>query len=293
MTLDQTSIDRPDWLPHDAYPFTLRRCDLPSGPVAFIDEGDGPALLFVHAGMWSFVWRDLIVRLRDRFRCVALDFPGYGLAPDPTGPAGLAELSRLVDELVDELELGRVTLVLHDLGGPVGLGFAARRPDAVAGLVLANTFAWRPEGAGLRGMLRLMSSRALTTIGTVTNLVPRLTATGFGVGRHLDRSGTRAFLGPFQDPARRRRFHRLMRSALTEGAYLDGIAGAVSGPLAGVPALTIFGERNDPFGFQKRHAATFTDHEGMVIRRGNHFPMMEAPDVVAATIAGWHDRKVG
>jgi haloalkane dehalogenase len=292
MTLDQTSIRRPDWLPHDEYPFTILHHHLPSGTVAVVDEGEGPALVFVHAGMWSFVWRDVIVRLRDRFRCIAVDFPGYGLAPDPTRPLGLAELSRLVDELVDELRLDRLTLVLHDLGGPVGLGFAGRRPQSIAGLVLANTFAWRPDTAGLRTMLRVMSSRPLTAIGTASNLVPRLTATRFGVGRHLDPAGRRAFLGPFLDHAKRRRFHRLMRATLTEGAYLDRVAQGIHGSLAGTPALTVFGERNDPFGFQHRHAATFTDHEGLVIPGGNHFPMMDAPDVVAETIAGWHDRRV-
>lgn len=291
MTEAPTTKRRPHWLPSDVYPFTVRELSLPTGTVAYIDEGEGATMLFIHAGMWSFVWRDVIVRLRDRFRCVAIDFPGFGLAPEHDGAATLEAMSKTVGDLADALDLGPVTLVLHDLGGPVGLGWAGRHPDLVRGLVLANTFAWNPDKPVLRGMLRLLSSRAATAIGTATNLIPRLSATRFGVGRHLSRRDRGAFLGPFLDRSRRTRFHRLLRAPLVETGYLDGVERVVTGPLREVPALTIFGARNDPFRFQDRHAEIFRDHEGLVIHKGNHFPMMDDPDVFAAALVDWENRK--
>ena len=67
------------------WPFRLRRFvydrpDSESIGLHYSDEGSGPALVLVHAGMWSFIWRDTIAALRDDFRCITLDFPGAGLS---------------------------------------------------------------------------------------------------------------------------------------------------------------------------------------------------------------------
>jgi pimeloyl-ACP methyl ester carboxylesterase len=279
---------RPRWLSPDEYPFTIRHLELDSGAVAYVDEGDGPTLLFVHAGMWSFVFRDAIARLRPTFRCVTLDFPGYGLSPAGRREPRLGDLADVLDAFVTTLDLRDVTVIAHDLGGPVALTMAARHVDRVVGLVLANTFAWTPDRRALRGMLRLVGSRPMQAVGAATNLVPRLTSTRFGVGRHLSPAGRAAFLGPFADRAVRRRFHALLGSVLTERTLTDRVAQAAGTVLNGLPALTIFGEHNDPFGFQDRHAATFPDHTGVVIPGGNHFPMTDDPDVFAASVRDWH-----
>ena len=293
MTLTTPTIDRPDWLGDEVYPFPIRRLDLPSGSVAYTDVGEGPALLFVHAGMWSFIFRDVIDLLRNDFRTITLDFPGYGVAPEPDAELDLAAMSVLLGELVDAIGLDEVTLVVHDLGGSVGMGWAAAHPDRVRGLVLANAFAWRPDGKALRGMLRTMSSTPITWFGTATNLIPKMTSTRAGVGRHLDPESRQAFLGPFRDRRRRRRFHRLMRSPLASTDHLLQIEEASATTLADQPVLTIFGERNDPFGFQDRIAATFSNHEGLVIDKGNHFPMMDDPALFAETLRDWWHREIG
>jgi pimeloyl-ACP methyl ester carboxylesterase len=57
--------------------------------------------------------------------------------------------------------------------------------------------------------------------------------------------------------------------------------------------LTIFGERNDPFGFQARWKALFPDAQQFVIPRGNHFPMCDDPQFVAETISSWHNSESG
>ncbi len=271
------------------YPYRTRDVALPTGTVTITDEGAGPVLLFVHAGMWAYIWKDVVTRLRTDFRCITIDFPGYGLAPDSEGELGIPDLSAILEELVDTLAIDRLTLVLHDLGGPVGMGFAARHPEMVAGLVLANTFVWEPDTRGLRTMLRIMGSRPVTALGTATRIVPRMTATGMGVGRHLDAAGRAAFLAPFADRQRTRRFHRLIRSPLAEPEAFAEIAEAVNGPVGALPVLTIFGERNDPFGFQDRINGLFPNHAaGVVVENGNHFPMMDDPDLFASTLTEWH-----
>lgn len=294
-TTAQSAGVRPDWLDRNRYPFTLRRLETPAGSVAYIDEGQGPTLLFVHAGVWSFIFRDAINRLVDDFRCVTFDFPGYGLSPDPaTDPDDshrLQWLSRTVEHVVDELALDKVTLVAHDLGGPVGMAAAVRYPEHYRAFVLANTFIWPPDTASLRGMLRVVGSGPMTALGTATNLVPRLTSGKGGVGRNLDDGDRALFLEPFNDTTRRKRFHLTMRAALVD----VGLAAELSqvGPVFGDrPVLSIFGEKNDPFGFQNRIAELFTDHRGVVVDGGNHFPMCDAPDFFVAELRQWYDSVV-
>lgn len=119
---------KPRWLAWASYPFEVRTLRSPKGDIAFIDEGDGPPLLFVHVGMWSFVWRDVIVRLRERYRCIAIDPPGSGLSSAPaTGTPSIADAANAVDQVVRHLGLNELALVFHDLGGPASLA-PGRRP---------------------------------------------------------------------------------------------------------------------------------------------------------------------
>ena len=210
-------IERPEWLDTDRWPFALRRHTITHGDQELIvhvtDEGDGPTLVFVHAGMWSFVWRDAIEALRSRFRCISVDFPGSGLSDGEPADVDLTAFPALLDDVLDARGVERATFVVHDLGGVVGVHAAARRPGRLNGIVAVNTFAWRPDSRSLRVMLRVMGSRVVTGLIGTTRLVPRLTSTRAGVGRHLDRADRRAFFGPYRSRRAARSFHRAMRSA--------------------------------------------------------------------------------
>jgi haloalkane dehalogenase len=71
---------------------------------------------------------------------------------------GLEAAALAVSAVIDELDLHEITLVMHDVGGPVGLAAAARQPNRIAGLVALNALGWRPTGTALRGMLAVMGS---------------------------------------------------------------------------------------------------------------------------------------
>jgi haloalkane dehalogenase len=66
------------------YPFESRWFDSSAGRVHYIDEGSGPPILFCHGNpTWSFLYRHIVHQLRDRFRCVAADYLGFGLSERP------------------------------------------------------------------------------------------------------------------------------------------------------------------------------------------------------------------
>jgi haloalkane dehalogenase len=280
-------IARPAWLPPERWPAEIRTLTVDGHPVALTDVGAGPVLLLVHAGMWSFVWRDLIERLREEFRLITFDPPATGLSHTGHG-AGIGQAARVVDAIVHQLDLREVTLVMHDLGGPVALHAAGRWPERVAGLVAVNTFGWRPTGPAFRSMLRLMGNPLMRELDVWTGWLPRAASTRFGVGRRLDRLDRATFRRGMRHRGRRS-FHRLLRSAARHD--YTAVETAVA-QLRDRPALTIFGQRNDPLRMQPRWRERIPDVEQAIVPKGYHFPMCDAPDLVAGLITDWHRRRV-
>ncbi len=110
----------------------------------YVDEGSGSPLLFVHGNpTWSFAWRNLILRFRDRYRCVAVDHIGCGLSDKPQQYD--YDLRHHIDNLtglIEELDLSNITLVVHDWGGAIGIGTLGRMPERFSRVVITNTAAF-------------------------------------------------------------------------------------------------------------------------------------------------------
>jgi pimeloyl-ACP methyl ester carboxylesterase len=130
-------------------PTAIRHAFAATGP-----EG-APTLVLLHGTRRTrAMWRHQLAGLADAFRVVAVDLPGHGALADV--PFRLADASALVGHVIDDAGGGRAVVVGQSLGGYVGLDLASRRPDQVAGLVLANATA-EP---------RTIARRAPGTVGT-------------------------------------------------------------------------------------------------------------------------------
>lgn len=137
----------PDWLT-SLYPFQPHAFATPAGGrMSYVDEGPrrDEAVLMLHGNpTWSFYYRELIKALRPAMRGVAPDHIGMGLSEKPEGyDYTLATRIADVEALVAHLGLKRVHLVVHDWGGAIGFGFAARHPELIGRLVVLNTAAFR------------------------------------------------------------------------------------------------------------------------------------------------------
>jgi len=242
-------------------------------------------------GSWSFIWRDLLLHLGRHYRCVAFDPPGSGMSTQPPVPVSLQGAADAVGAVIDALDLREITLVIHDVGGPAGLAAAAARPDRVVGLVALNALGWPPSGAPLRLMLAVMGSAPARASGAFLGWAARLSASTFGVGRHWDRGDRAVFLAGMNRHARRNT-HRYINTLRRETELLQRVHAALRDPLAGLPLLTVFGSRNDPFGFGPRWKQLFPDAEQHVIAGGNHYPMGDDPIAVANWIRTWHTKNV-
>jgi pimeloyl-ACP methyl ester carboxylesterase len=104
--------------------------------------GAGPPTLFLHGNPDTHhVWDGVIARLKDAYRCMAPDLPGFGQSAAPPGFGGeLPELARWVQGLVDALHIQEpANLVVHDFGGLFGIAWAIRHPERVRRLAILNT----------------------------------------------------------------------------------------------------------------------------------------------------------
>jgi haloalkane dehalogenase len=287
------SLRRPEWLPERAWPFRTSALEVDGVKIAVTDVGRGPVLLFVHTGLWSFVWRDVILRLSSEFRCVCFDAPGTGQSDRlPTASISLDRASRVLTAIVESLDLRDITLVVHDLGGPSGIAGAARVADRVRAICAVNAFGWRPSGLPFRGTLALLGSAVMRELSAWTGILIRITATAFGVGRYLDATSRKAFSAGVGRQGIRA-FHGYLRDARRAQAIYDEVARALDGPFRRLPLLTIFGERNDPLNFQPHWKQLFPDARQVVVSKGHHFPMCDDPDLVAASIRELHGARAG
>ena len=279
-------LRRPRWLPESVWPFETTAIDLHGSSIAIAEVGKGPTLLF-YTGIGAFVWRDVMLRLSGGFRCVAVDPPGIGMsAPVPRTSLTLENSARALNAVIRALDLRDFTLVAHDTGAPPAIAAAARTPERVRALVSVNSFGWKPAGRPFRGMLAVMGSGVVRRLDLLTGAIARITSTSFGVGRHLDEASRRAYRGGLLQELGA--FHDYLREARFSDEVYDEVTGALTGPFRTLPLLTIFGEKNDPLGFQPQWKRLFPDARQVTVPKGNHFPMCDDPDLVARSIGEWH-----
>jgi haloalkane dehalogenase len=125
-----------------AFPFEPRYLEQDGLRMHYLDEGSGDPVLCLHGEpTWSFLYRKMIPRLSSVARVVAPDYFGFGRSDKPA-EVGWYTFDRhyaSIRRLVDELDLRRLTVVVQDWGGPIGLRFAVEESDRVDRLVILNT----------------------------------------------------------------------------------------------------------------------------------------------------------
>ena len=132
------------------YPAHPKRFQVRPGlEMSYLDEGprDGEVVVMLHGNpSWSYLWRNLVAGLSDRYRCIAPDHIGMGLSDKPDDSAYEYTLQSRVDDLaalLDHLGItGPVTLAVHDWGGMIGFGWALSHAARVKRLVITNTAAF-------------------------------------------------------------------------------------------------------------------------------------------------------
>ncbi|MFD4441802.1 haloalkane dehalogenase [Nocardia sp. NPDC058519] len=278
-----------DFTPDKAlYPFESRWFDSSAGRVHYIDEGSGIPILFCHGSpTWSFLYRKIIGELGDRFRCVAVDYPGFGLSERPPGYGyTIAEHAAVVGELVDHLELDQFVIMGQDWGGPIGAAVGTARADRVRGLVLGNTLLWPTDTWPQKAFSRVMGSRPMQRRILNNNLlVERFLIAE--LRNTISAAEADHYRNVQPSPEARRGIAAMPGQILAARPLLEQLATDVPARLGAKPTLLVWGMKDMAFrasAFLPRMRDTFTDHQVLELPDAKHFIPEHEPGKIAEAI---------
>lgn len=272
----------------EEYPFASHFFEVGGHRMHYLDEGPrgGPVMVMVHGNpTWSFYYRRLVRAFREQWRCIVPDHIGCGRSDKP--PASeygyrLADRIHDLEALLEELDVEQVTLVVHDWGGAIGMGWAGRHPDRVERLVVFNTAAFRSERIpfsigicripgfgplavqGFNGFARVAQWRAIHDRSRLAGAV--------GEG----------YLAPYDSWANRVAIHRFVEdipmepehpSWRTLGQVEEGLAQFVDHPM-----LIVWGDRDFCFdvSFREEWQRRFPDAEVHALEDASHYVLEDA-----------------
>jgi haloalkane dehalogenase len=275
---------RPSWLDESEYPFTSHFLEVDGGRLHYVDEGVGEPIVMVHGQpTWSFMYRHLIRDLSANYRCIAFDHIGFGLSDKPRDwsytPSQHADNLAM---LVEHLDLDPFTLIVHDWGGPIGLGYAVGHPGQIRRIVALDTWMWSmAEHAAGRWFSKILGS-ALGQIGTrrfnlfINVFMKRALGPAWpGVAA--------AYRGPFERPEDRHGCALFPRMLCVP--WLDEIW-QQRGVLSGIPARLIWGGADPvfPAPMRERLASVFEDCDVSIHKGVGHFVAEELREQLATEI---------
>ena len=147
------------------YPWDSQEHGFEGHRLAYLDEGEGDPVLLLHGEpTWSYLYRKVLPRVAEVARVVAPDYLGFGRSDKPTDPGWYSydRHAASIRSLVEALDLRRLTIVVQDWGGPIGMRIAAEAPDRVDRLVVLNT----AIGAGRMPEVWLRFRELMRHVGT-------------------------------------------------------------------------------------------------------------------------------
>ena len=246
---------------NDLYPFAGSMREVNGFKMHVLDEGlsqtqDGTVLMLHGNPTWSFFFRNLILGLRGTHRVIAPDHIGCGLSDKPDEQRYPYTLERRVDDLealIDQLGIrGRITLLVHDWGGMIGMAYAARHPEKINRLVLLNTAAFHlPKTKKLPRSLWLCRKTPLGELlirdtGLFTSVLAR-----WAVCRPMEQRVREGYLWPYRRPDDRTGLFRFVQdiplAPEDPGYQLVSDVQAKLPTFNRIPVLILWGEKDFVF----------------------------------------------
>ncbi|WP_404328322.1 haloalkane dehalogenase [Mesobacillus maritimus] len=190
--------------------YTRKRVKVLDSEMAYIDEGTGDPIVFLHGNPTSsYLWRNIIPEVEGLGRCLAPDLIGMGQSgKNPNGSYRFVDHARYLDAWFDALDLKNVTLVIHDWGSGLGFHWANRNRDRVKGIAYMEAFVrpvtWEEWPDSATNIFKKMRSPKgekfiLEENGFIEKILPS------SIIRPLTEEEMNAYRRPFQEPGEERR----------------------------------------------------------------------------------------
>lgn len=272
------------------YPFQPRYFTVDGHRLAYLDQGQGIPVVMVHGNpSWSYLYRNLVAHLQDRYRCIVPDHLGCGFSDKPQdSPYRLANHLDNLERLLDHLAIERCVLVVHDWGGAIGMGWAGRHADRVAGVVVLNTAAFRSDRMPLRIAVCRWPILGEWLVRGLNGFAGA--AIFMAVAKRMRPEIARGFLAPYDNWRNRIAVHRFvqdipMQSNHPSWSTLVAIEEGLR-HLQQIPMLMCWGGRdfcfNDWFYHQWQHR--FPQAEAHYYKDAGHYVLEDALEEIAPLV---------
>ena len=186
------------------YPFESRFQEIDGQKMHYLDEGEGEVLILLHGNpTWSFLFRNLIIDLKNNYRVIAPDYIGCGLSDHPINKVYRVD-DRVfqVTTLMEKLSIGSYSLILHDWGGPIGTSVALKDISKVKCIVYFNTTL--TEVNSLPNFIKSAASKSIGKFLTQDTMYFLKLMTNWGVVRKLPEEVKRCYYYPYLTKERRK-----------------------------------------------------------------------------------------
>ena len=275
-------------------PYTRRKIPVLDSEIAFVDEGQGDPIVFLHGNPTSsYLWRNIIPHVTELGRCLAPDLIGMGDSGKPDLEYRFKDHSKFLDEWFSRLNLdSNVTLVVHDWGSALAFDWAFRHPKSVKAFVymeaVVQTIGWENWPEKAREIFQAIRSSAGEELVLERNLFIERILPG-SIIRKLSDEEMEIYRRPFQSPASRRPTLTWPREIPIEGEPPDvnKLVNEYSGWMAGneIPKLFINAEPGAILTGEQREFCRGWKNQKEIMVKGIHFIQEDSPDEIGQGIA--------
>jgi haloalkane dehalogenase len=287
------------------WPFAARYIDTPGFRMHYVDEGTGSdTLLLLHGEpTWSYLFRQQIPLWAARHRVIAVDHMGFGKSAAPHDRTyWLQDHIDNLEHFVLSLDLHGITLVMHDFGGPAGMGLAIRHPDRIKRIVSVNgpTPAGQPDlidrivaNVGVAPWFQwIQNAENGGTLEQVLgqldyNILSTLKLNGFERNEIINDTWLRAYRAPFPTPGHAAGAIGWAKGFATGAHEFEMPSAATKAVLANKPALVIWGEADRTLHaehFLPLFRQAFPDGQVHRLPGVGHYSPEDAPEDIARLV---------
>jgi haloalkane dehalogenase len=283
-------VKRPFEVETAEYPFEDKWLSYQGGYIHYIDEGKGKTILLLHGNpTWSYLYRNVVKELRDDYRLIALDYPGFGMSKAPsTYRYTPQEHAEALTQFIQQLHLKDFVIVVQDWGGPVGMSYAVHHPKNISGIVLMNTWAWPATLPAMKIFSLAMGGKPIGHwLQTKQNFFAKtIVPSGIHHREKVTASLKKAYTDPFPTPPSRIPTWVFPRSIRKEHKWLGEIASKLTN-LSHIPTQILWGTKDSagfPLSEMMKWQTYLPKNETEILDDASHYVQEDRPDRIAAAI---------
>ena len=280
-----------------------KQIDVLGKRMAYVELGSGDPIVFQHGNPTSsYLWRNIMPRLADQGRCIALDLIGMGESEklDPAGPGSyrFSDHQRYFEAALLALGVNdRVTLVGHDWGSALSFDWARRHPDKVLGIAymeaLVRSLSWDEWPDEARQVFQALRSDAGDEMVLEKNVFVERILPG-SVLRDLSDDEMTVYRRPYLLPGEDRRPTLSWPRELPidgEPADVVAIVNEYAEWMTGneLPKLFINGDPGAILVGERREFCRSWKNQTEVTVKGSHFIQEDSPEEIAEALASWRE----